>query len=710
MADFTSVPGSLIDASINRLLRETTAFEINAEAFSREQQDHKRLRQLNLLDTSGDTLVIVGFPTGDFVDCCGYKWETKEFYMDSKQLLDTGSAVFTRLLSPEAQIQTRRRTNRDAHSLKPATFILDLTPRDEGDDSAHLLIQLSLSAGVTDWWLSHDISGISKYLVSGHDENCPDHNHVPVSCFKILCVSGERPSSRDLSDLDYSELRKIPDYCPIRHRAAILRLLTAIAHGEVVLNSAPRVATMAVIAKSFGCEHVVRDSVLGWFMADPNQDFVDINTEDSLKIGWTLELPAITRVAFQILVVERAISILGNNRDSGINAPRLSIFGRPCGSVTEEQETCIQHAAQKLAQRVEDLWARLNSPDLTEYPSITRFLNIEEEPQTKALSGALRKYIGTIFTEAAIIDSSEDLSHIDRNRARYVPKLNRIPIKEIYDSLSPTQRILTPHFWNRLARLVNSRHLLDNQISSSTIIFGKETFGKHEISESYLAKLTFLQTTLENFHTEFSAAVDKLMHTWIFTDLEVNILLTGPLALCLSDEEFKFLPLWAGGLDDGTGAVYQSEIPDAERGFPIGPGPGFYTGETVADDDDDGYTADETATLATGATGAETATMTGGYSFRAAPSQITSAGCNAIEDAGLAPAAARLSTTPALGLAAVSVAEQNTIISTAPRDTVASANAADAFDVAWFSDASDDLDDLDNSDDSGSQSDEHANA
>jgi hypothetical protein len=50
--------------------------------------------------------------------------------------------------------------------------------------------------------------------------------------------------------------------------------------------------------------------------------------------------------------------------------------------------------------------------------------------------------------------------------------------------------------------------------------------------------------------------------------------------LCLTEDEYKFLPLWAGGMDDGSGGVFQEEIPLAEKG-PIGPGPSFHTGSTV---------------------------------------------------------------------------------------------------------------------------------
>jgi hypothetical protein len=72
--------------------------------------------------------------------------------------------------------------------------------------------------------------------------------------------------------------------------------------------------------------------------------------------------------------------------------------------------------------------------------------------------------------------------------------------------------------------------------------------------------------------------------------------------LCLSDDEYKFLPLWSGGMDDGSGGVFEEEIPPAEKG-PIGPGPAFHTGSTansMVDSDfdlDGGSSIFDTATI-----------------------------------------------------------------------------------------------------------------
>ncbi len=51
--------------------------------------------------------------------------------------------------------------------------------------------------------------------------------------------------------------------------------------------------------------------------------------------------------------------------------------------------------------------------------------------------------------------------------------------------------------------------------------------------------------------------------------------------VCLQDSEWKYLPLWAGGYDDGTGGVFNDQLPASDLGFST-PGPEVHTGVTPA--------------------------------------------------------------------------------------------------------------------------------
>ena len=56
--------------------------------------------------------------------------------------------------------------------------------------------------------------------------------------------------------------------------------------------------------------------------------------------------------------------------------------------------------------------------------------------------------------------------------------------------------------------------------------------------------------------------------------LEVGITNT---LVCLADSEWKYLPLWAGGNDDGSGGVFIDQPDTADLGF-SSPGPDIHTG------------------------------------------------------------------------------------------------------------------------------------
>ncbi|KAI0863705.1 hypothetical protein F4860DRAFT_48253 [Xylaria cubensis] len=599
----------LLGAKIGQLLQVTAHNSGDASAEARQQCDRRRLQQLSVATTSADTLVIVRFPAGDFVDCDGYKWETKEFFMDSQQLLATKSTVFAAQLSPEAQNQTKRRLNYDSRPYPDSKFVLDLTPPNEGVESASLVAQMSLSDGLRNWWQSCYVSLVSKRLVSGHDDVCYKHLELFLSGYNL---KPKADAAASVGELQYPESRKIVDYCPIRHRAAILRLLMAIRQGDLVLDSAPRTATMIVIARYFDCVKVVKDSVLTWFMSDPNQEFIQVNPEDALWMGWMAELPPVTRAAFRVLVVERAVEILDNKRVVDSNKRQPSILGRTRESVADEQETCIQHAAQKLAQRADSLYAHLMSDD------VNTFLGIKRWPASSpVLCKAIRAYIRQLVNDAMSDDKGRKMEtesidtimeEFDRNRARYVQTVDLMPTKEIYLGLSPQQRLLTCAFWRRFAEFASMPNTLYSHAT-------------YDISE-FKVQQSYTMFDREAFHSEFLAAILDLGAQWTSGELEVNIPRNGFLVLNLSDEEFKFLPLWAGGFDDGTGAVYQTDIPDAERGFPIAPGPGFCTGETITDDRSSTITDGDRA--AATPTGSSMISLTIGRSIRPAASQETS--------------------------------------------------------------------------------------
>ncbi|KAI1766234.1 hypothetical protein GGR53DRAFT_464632 [Hypoxylon sp. FL1150] len=649
--------GSLIDAVIDQLLKERPSQDdVGYSAAHREQSDLFRVNRADFQCKEGDTLVIVEFPPGRR-NCYGEEWYTKRFSVHSEKLLATNSKVFADLLSPRRQARSRRRAEKLVNPLIHR-FVIDLTPSMEGDDLAAQLMELSLPSGVRNWWTTKERLGISPYLVSGHDDYCPHHNSVPVNCvrsenslaFSYCGVRDQHLPNLDVGDVLTPETRVMDDYCPIRHRANIVRLLLAIEGHDLVLNSASRVYTLAGIANILDCAGAIRDPICSWFMADPNNEFIDINTEIAFKIGWTLKSINVTRAAFRILVVEKAIDTL-NVVPQGRGAQH-TIFGRPCADLPDDLETVVQYAAHKLADRVQQTYATLTSDRFYEVFDVgeqRKLVEVSKLIQTALASiptpgskesfvrSRLKLLLGRLGSLSQKLLEYKDLilrkaetapppykqqRDFDRDRRCYVPRATWNPTALVFDGFSVHQHLLTPCFWGYLADDFSDTcephapgELLMQEVSAFNEMLEEVGYLlRFDGDNNFANPVGPPRFSLDQFRHDFTVAMGKLRDAWTPRALEAPLNRTHHLALGLSDDEFQYLPLWAGGLDDGTGGVFEPTVPDAELG-PIGPGPAYHTGDTVATDASSICQSDATPSRAP-----STMTLTAGRSIAAVPS------------------------------------------------------------------------------------------
>lgn len=591
----------------------------------REAADVAALDSLETTYATGDTLVLVDFPEAKqpYIKCNGRHWRATSFRVPSAALLGTGSTYFAKLYSPRAQARVRKHVDL-AKFGEGIEYVLDLTPSLEGDDAAAQLIELSIPEGVRNWWLSMTRLGVSRFLVSGHDDHCPSHIDVPIE-YESTEVLNKRDENLPRDNLDHivmSQLRMVPDYCPVRHRANIIRLIRTILGEDLVLNSAIRVYTICGIAKQFDCASVIRDSVFTWLMAQPNSDFIDLEPEASLRIGWNLELRDVTRAAMRILVVEKTMDALGSSDAPGTR--RLTMLGRPRTELPDELENIIQHATNKYSERVQQISAGLAGPNVFSVLRIKEWNNfmqigqllgtVEPGADVPNLSiDEIRRIPSQIMSSASpndvraqfyvvcrellhfvhfAIDHADSVSfrseteqETERNRLCYVPKSRFDSYFSIWTNAKRLQRRMLTDYWRKMKdsamfwkEFLNSYPILVR----STEIFNLSfitAVKKGTIPEIWYSAY---QLDLHKLHDNVRCSFEVLRSQWASpASLEVSLARSNHLALGLTDEEFKYLPLWAGGLDDGTGGVFQEEqVPDADMG-PIGPGPAYHTGYSV---------------------------------------------------------------------------------------------------------------------------------
>lgn len=272
------------------------------------ERDNHAIEFAKLQLREGDTLVRIKYPDDSTLyDSTGFEFKNKKlFRVHSAKLLATGSIWFKEELglgkNEFAQGKHQRRLGYVASRPLPPgiTYALDLTPPEEGEVALDLVSALSCSRGICNWYSAENRCGVHHSMVGGKDEFTkpkPVPDDRPTEEF----MHGDGTSGDDFSYVeeldpkvpsnasyirDYNrvlersrleatigvrkakqfdpnaksralKVEEVPEYCPIRHRGGIERLLQIIEGKEPRLDSAPKVWTLLALAKHFDCTNVV---------------------------------------------------------------------------------------------------------------------------------------------------------------------------------------------------------------------------------------------------------------------------------------------------------------------------------------------------------------------------------------------------------------------------------------------------------------------
>ncbi|OAA61398.1 hypothetical protein ISF_05477 [Cordyceps fumosorosea ARSEF 2679] len=645
-----------------------TAYQRSQSMSAAEYQQRSSIERFKMHFTdaelnSGDTLIFVDFPelTKGFkipVDCDGKQFRSKSLRVRSQNLLATGSSRFREMLKPSYQFRVLRRRKLVNKLPEGVKYVLDLTPPSEGDEVVFQITELSLTPGIIKWWSSYARLDVPYFLVKGHDDVCPckqladrsvtDPKTETISVKESGDNSGSQQTSvvtLPLSALELVSARNggeklqvaevpahfaIKDYCPIRHRNGIIRLLMLIERKQVFINSAPRLWTMVALAKIWDCVSVVQDPAIQWLMQGKNSKFLEILPEETIRIGGILENPQITRTAFRILVNELAFEQTASDEmKDGIDLTRVTLFGRRKGDPGDEFSNLIQHAALAFVERKTRLLTELQSPGILKewkIPEYLELLKLEESLKCSALNlckpalklvESLKVQLQTVLASDIIgpsrlhnLFTSMEQNTVDSDRATYVEPPDFREFANVCQNMTPLQTLLTPYPYKRLKNSWEAWADIKNRkgdnsygsLTEVTQVIAKE-MGRLRECHKYLPWENELRPRLSEVLSEFSVQHHVPFYPLSLERLDVQVrskleelggkildneqdlwtVSTKHFLLSLTSNETKFLPLWAGGLNDGTGGVFEDQLPPAEMG-PDGPGPSYHTGITIASD------------------------------------------------------------------------------------------------------------------------------
>ena len=208
---------------------------------------------------------------------------------------------------------------------------------------------------------------------------------------------------------------------------------------------------------------------------------------------------------------------------------------------------------------------------------------------------AVFQYIRELVTPA--INERPDLDDVveaDRHRHSYVDDKDFESLPQLYKDFNAVQRALCPYMYGHIYDALKGSDLglipVDDDDTPNTLSRLVEDFNEIIVSLICAEDIVLTDPLWEPYRWGSNPFRLAYLSAELLKNLEQPsrfnrysdppILMTTHLALDLTHNELKFLPLWADGNDDGTGGVFEEALPPALYG-PNGPGPAYHTGLTI---------------------------------------------------------------------------------------------------------------------------------
>ena len=355
-----------------------------------------------------------------------------------------------------------------------------------------------------------------------------------------------------------------------------------------------------------------------------------------------MQIPDVLVASFKILVNDFAMDHAAG--DPSARSRPTTWIGRKRGDYGDMPQDPIENAGIALYERIkamldllraDDALERLDIPAWDHFLAMGSLIQSAREADPSPLLSELERAYQLIFDSfrqcfKQIVDESlkpspDPASHTGRlikaQRRHYIAPDQLVPLNVIQESSNDYQKALCSVFWSNLKKQ-------SSEITPTKRFCGLSLF---RMERDFNSRLQRVKTEIESVEDQDrSSSLDALLNSSYTFHLEsllealnkkMDSLRTGiggsdwdregqghPLVLSdhiiqkLDENELKFLPMWAGGWDDGTGGVFQEQIPPTEMG-PSEPGPSYHTGWTVPTDTDAG------ASVATTTAGNDTETM-----------------------------------------------------------------------------------------------------
>ncbi|KAL4813431.1 hypothetical protein BDW67DRAFT_168237 [Aspergillus spinulosporus] len=522
----------------------------------------------------------------------------------SWKLIESGSPFLQAQFEQRTQERNIKRRGGLPDGIK---YVVDLTPPSVEDEALLTISELSCPLGIRTWALSRWRWNLPKDLVGGSE------------------TPGD---TRDQSGC-------LAEYSPERHRAGIVQVLRVLEGLTTKLDTPCKLWTFFAVAKLYGLASMDEFSVRveNWVYEGNNRHLIEIHPEITYRLGKGIQCAYMMRDSYRVLVGEEALRLL---RDFSAPAPRkrnTTVHGRPLDSLDDDDEQRVQYAGESLLGYVVEQFIELAGTEMRWLYQSKMFQNVlaynpktPHELETKEnLISCLKGFVRTSIIAAL---SQKTKTRLLKNVSQKQKTYPTTDFLGVFNSLSLTERLMSRTFWTLLSdtRLAECDGGADVAVPWGTSLasLGGEFGAFRDQHDAIIKRITkqelYSRVTAFNrlsLNTNLGPQPERYQRRYSGNEYdELKYGPDGPFSVplfleqvyyhrrafikrifppapdemfyviadtitSLTERQYQFLPLWAGGCDDGTGGVYANQIPLVEvDGFSV-PGPSIHTGSAA---------------------------------------------------------------------------------------------------------------------------------
>ncbi|KAE8147985.1 hypothetical protein BDV25DRAFT_159195 [Aspergillus avenaceus] len=576
-----------------------------------------------LLSQDADTLLYIDPPpqTKPSTLALPRSLESIPHRVHSRKLLETNSSYFKNLFEPRVQARTISRRHLEGKLTNGIKYVIDLTPPSVEDDAVIFLTELSCPRGIRTWAKFQELWSLPSSRVGGIDEvELPDNR------------SGKASFSNE------NNLGLPMEYSTSRHRSGIENIIHALEECYFWLDTPCKLWTFFALAKIFeiATHATIMFPILAWIYDGSNSRLIELHPEITYRIGFGIQCDTLCRDSFSVLVSEEALLLLANSDKPPVpSRPQWTFHGRHRESLLDDDELQrIEYASKSFLDHVVDRFISLAGTEmrwLSMLPMFQRILNYtpttqQEQDIVNELVQILKEYVRSRIVQW--LERREDAWTPGAGMARG-EEYKKQALQHAHPFMRYPERILSRLFWKRLrnenfigdvapeedsnfygSTLADlGRHVPAfksqtnariTQVNSFEVNFVIQKFNNlpgvtnmYEQSFVYEGMISSQYTrifspkkhyfALDAFLSEVRSYVTVYANAMFEVGKEATFMEMTDTVTRLTDNEFKYLPLWAGGNDDGTGGVFMDQnIPILEAGGFSTPGPAIHIGSTVS--------------------------------------------------------------------------------------------------------------------------------